>query len=136
MQQPASAPYYYPTPAPGPMPQPQPMQTTANINITIPQTPMPQPPPQPMQTPANFNITIPQMPMSGPDSMMTTCTSCKVNVSTKTDKELTNSGWIWAICMFFFGIWPCCLLPCFMSSCNSTTHKCPNCNAFIGRYSP
>jgi len=71
----------------------------------------------------------------GASSVMCVCPSCRATVTTTTVYEA--GGLCWLICFgcLFFGLWlGCCLIPFCINECKDVVHKCPNCNALIGKY--
>ncbi|KAM9455054.1 LITAF domain-containing protein [Clarias gariepinus] len=66
---------------------------------------------------------------SEPGSAM--CSSCQQQVVTVT--RPINGFITWLICgiLFFFIIWPCCLIPFCVKSCRDVEHTCPNCRKVI-----
>merc|ERR1712224_643599 len=80
-------------------------------------------------------LNYPGQPPLGPDPVRLTCPHCQQNITTAVTKD--PSGTAWAICVVccLVGCWPCA--PCFLCSDSYTesTHKCPNCGKFIGKYS-
>ena len=66
-----------------------------------------------------------------PTSM--TCPNCHNHVSTTTRTEVGGYAILWAIILFFFACWPCCLIPFCMRDCQDTVHNCPSCGVELGR---
>ena len=71
----------------------------------------------------------------GPSSMMCVCPSCHSTITTTTVYETGTLCWVICLIMLLFGLWlGCCLIPFCVDGCKDVVHKCPNCNALIGRY--
>ena len=64
------------------------------------------------------------------------CQNCGAEVRTEVKKELSQwFGWIWVIFLAFVAS-PCCWIPCVLDGFHDFTHRCPNCNAIIGKSTP
>jgi len=73
----------------------------------------------------------------GSDPARVTCPNCRESVVTSISTETSALGWLIGLGLCVIGCIPCCLIPCMcMDSMQNVTHTCPNCNTFLGRYSP
>lgn len=105
----------YPTQAPGLYPTVPPPQGPA------------QPPPQ--------QVVIVQGPINyGKNPMTMTCPHCQSSIQTAIKSEPGVLAWIIGGVLCFVGLWCCACIPCCIDDLNTVEHKCPNCNAFLGRY--
>nr|CAD2189434.1 unnamed protein product [Meloidogyne enterolobii] len=71
----------------------------------------------------------------GPHEANMECFNCKQTIRTRVINRPGLLSWLICGALALFGCWPCCVLPFCMQSCQDTEHWCPNCNAFIGKYS-
>ena len=64
------------------------------------------------------------------------CQNCGAEVRTEVKKELSPwFGWITVAILAFVST--CfCWIPCVMDGFHDFTHRCPNCNAIIGKSTP
>ncbi|XP_071446543.1 lipopolysaccharide-induced tumor necrosis factor-alpha factor homolog isoform X2 [Hetaerina americana] len=112
-------PYAPPAPQAYPEPAPQPYGFTAN------------PPP------TTSTVTVIQVPTGtilGPMSTCVTCPSCHAVVHTRVDHEPSSRTHMFAVLLCIFGLWPCCLFPYCMDSCQNSMHYCPACGSYLGSY--
>merc|ERR1712154_500543 len=73
----------------------------------------------------------------GPYPIRLTCQHCQSFVQTTTKSGTSPMGWVLGIFFLFIGCVPCALIPCCcVDSLKKVTHKCPNCNAYLGTYKP
>ncbi|KAI6176427.1 Lipopolysaccharide-induced tumor necrosis factor-alpha factor-like protein [Aphelenchoides bicaudatus] len=70
----------------------------------------------------------------GPFPASIQCPFCKFHIITKATHKAGLLAWIICCVLAFFGCWPCCICPFFLTSCKDTVHTCPNCGVFISRY--
>ncbi|GAU95093.1 hypothetical protein RvY_06770 [Ramazzottius varieornatus] len=74
-------------------------------------------------------------PQTSPDPCHVTCPSCHQHVTSLTEFEKGSLAWLIAGGLCLVGCWlGCCLIPFCVKSAQDVIHKCPNCNAFLGRY--
>ncbi|KAB5523666.1 hypothetical protein PHYPO_G00155180 [Pangasianodon hypophthalmus] len=66
----------------------------------------------------------------------TTCTFCQQQIVTMTRPVNGLLTWVIAGTLFFFCIWPFCVIPFFITSCKDIEHTCPNCKNVIYIYKP
>jgi len=72
----------------------------------------------------------------GASSVMCVCPACHATITTTTIYEAGGLCWLLCILLFLFGFClGCCLIPFCINDCKDVVHKCPNCNALIGKYS-
>nr|XP_023023473.1 lipopolysaccharide-induced tumor necrosis factor-alpha factor homolog [Leptinotarsa decemlineata] len=98
--------------------------------------PLPQQPPQ-QQMPQSNTVIVHQavLPMMlGPKPTTMVCPSCHAQITSTVQTEATTKTHLFALLLCLFACWPCCCIPYCMDSCQSQTHYCPNCNAFLGKY--
>uniref|UniRef100_A0A0K2UAJ7 LITAF domain-containing protein n=1 Tax=Lepeophtheirus salmonis TaxID=72036 RepID=A0A0K2UAJ7_LEPSM len=107
------------TGAPAPVPPPQ-YQTQG----------APQPPGQQQQIVVQYV----NAPNFGPRSVRMTCPQCQSHVQTETSSEPGPMAWVIAGVLCIVGLWPCACVPCCIEQLNCVTHKCPQCQTFLGRY--
>ncbi len=62
------------------------------------------------------------------------CPHCQCEVTTSTDSEPGPMAWVLSAILCIVGFGLCACIPCCIDSLNVVTHKCPNCNNFLGRY--
>merc|ERR1712243_375612 len=72
--------------------------------------------------------------MFGKDPMNMECPNCRAQVTTATYEEVGVFAWIAAGVMCAVGLWCCMCIPLCMDNLKDVTHKCPSCNAILGRY--
>jgi len=70
----------------------------------------------------------------GKHPMTMTCPHCQSQIQTSIRSEPGPMAWIVGGILCFFGFWCCACIPCCIDDLNQVEHKCPNCNAFLGRY--
>eukprot|EP00096_Caligus_rogercresseyi_P015442 TRINITY_DN787_c0_g1_i3.p1 TRINITY_DN787_c0_g1~~TRINITY_DN787_c0_g1_i3.p1 ORF type:complete len:167 (+),score=47.04 TRINITY_DN787_c0_g1_i3:71-571(+) len=73
-------------------------------------------------------------PNFGPRSVRMTCPQCQSQIETATSSEPGPMAWIIAGVLCIVGLWPCACVPCCIDQLNCVTHKCPQCQTFLGRY--
>jgi len=80
---------------------------------------------------------VPIQPITlGASSVMCVCPSCHATITTTIIYEAGGLCWLLCIGLFIFGFClGCCLIPFCINDCKDVVHKCPNCNAMIGKYS-
>uniref|UniRef100_A0A0A9ZGQ8 Lipopolysaccharide-induced tumor necrosis factor-alpha factor n=1 Tax=Lygus hesperus TaxID=30085 RepID=A0A0A9ZGQ8_LYGHE len=72
----------------------------------------------------------------GPDSTHMICPHCRFEIESSTTRKPGIIAYLSGFVIFLLGCWcGCCLLPCCIDSCMDVHHTCPNCNAYLGRYS-
>jgi len=92
------------------------------------------PGPMPTQPPVQ-QIVVVQGPINyGKHPMSMTCPHCQAQVQTSIRSEPGPLAWIIGGVLCFVGFWCCACIPCCIDDLNTVEHKCPNCNAFLGRY--
>jgi len=90
--------------------------------------------PPPVQQPPQ-QIVIVQGPIKyGKNPMTMTCPHCQCQIQTSIRSEPGPLAWIIGAVLCFTGFWCCACIPCCIDDLNQVEHKCPNCNAFLGRY--
>lgn len=90
--------------------------------------PAPAPMPAPMPAPV-------QPLHLGPSSTMCVCPACHATITTTTVYEAGGLCWLICLLLCVFGfVLGCCLIPFCINECKDVVHKCPNCNALIGKY--
>ena len=105
------------------MPPPQPMPGVPQP-VVYAQPPVPAPMPAPVQ-PLHL----------GPGSVMCVCPACHATITTTTVYEAGGLCWLVCLLLCIFGfVLGCCLIPFCINDCKDVVHKCPNCNALIGKY--
>ena len=60
------------------------------------------------------------------------CQYCSYEVITSVQRSPGIGAWFWAFILFFFGCWPCCLIPFCLDDCQDAVHYCPNCRRPVG----
>jgi len=79
-----------------------------------------------------------QAPSFGFRPVTMTCPNCQQNITTATDSRPSASAWVvravLCVVLCLVGLWPCACIPCCVGSMQKVSHKCPNCNHFLGRY--
>eukprot|EP00090_Calanus_glacialis_P024266 TRINITY_DN37690_c0_g1_i1.p1 TRINITY_DN37690_c0_g1~~TRINITY_DN37690_c0_g1_i1.p1 ORF type:complete len:131 (+),score=37.67 TRINITY_DN37690_c0_g1_i1:32-394(+) len=73
-------------------------------------------------------------PTFGEQAVTTVCRNCQANITTSTSSETGTIAWISAGVLCVIGFWCCFWIPLTMDSLKDVTHKCPNCNAVVGKY--
>jgi len=93
------------------------------------------PPPQMQQAPPVVTQVqyLPQ-PVFGFRPIDMVCPHCQHNITTATDGEPSVMAWIAGGILCALQFYCCMCIPCWIDSCQTVTHKCPNCNKFLGRY--
>jgi len=79
-------------------------------------------------------VIVPSPLQVGRDPVSLTCPHCQANITTDIRVEAGTVAWVSA---GFLCAMSCCLLawlPLCMPSLKDVTHRCPNCNALIGRF--
>jgi lipopolysaccharide-induced tumor necrosis factor-alpha factor len=66
--------------------------------------------------------------------MTMTCPHCQSQIQTSIRSEPGPLAWIIGAVLCFTMFWCCACIPCCIDDLNQVEHKCPNCNAFLGRY--
>ncbi|KAH8411067.1 hypothetical protein KR222_011752 [Zaprionus bogoriensis] len=79
-----------------------------------------------MQTPIQNNL--------GRMPAMATCPSCHARQMTTVKHEPSTKTHLLAMAICLVGGICCCCIPYCVDSCQSATHLCPSCGAFIGTY--
>ncbi|XP_062865647.1 lipopolysaccharide-induced tumor necrosis factor-alpha factor homolog [Trichomycterus rosablanca] len=124
--------YLYPT-------QPQ-MNTTFVNNISMVQ---PQPQPAMVIQPQPTIVVQPQPVMVQPTVLYTSpsevstrmkCTYCQQDIVTMTESVNSTTTWVVCALLFFFLIWPFCLIPFCVKSCKDVKHTCPLCRNVVHIY--
>uniref|UniRef100_A0AC35FGE0 LITAF domain-containing protein n=1 Tax=Panagrolaimus sp. PS1159 TaxID=55785 RepID=A0AC35FGE0_9BILA len=113
---------------------PSPITTiTASINSSNnPSSPFHVPLPSPIKTKTVY-ITIPLPELdSKPQRMI--CPNCRNQIKTKVTYKSSESAWASCCLLACFGCCLCCLLPFCLDSFKDIEHKCPKCDAYIGKY--
>jgi len=125
------APPMYPNAAEMPPGQPQ-AQPVAYVAPTAQPVAYSAPAPVVQPVPA----VVPVQPISlGSSSVMCVCPSCHATITTTTIYEAGALCWLLCFGLFLFGFClGCCLIPFCINDCKDVVHKCPNCNALIGKY--
>ncbi|XP_035990757.1 lipopolysaccharide-induced tumor necrosis factor-alpha factor homolog [Fundulus heteroclitus] len=62
------------------------------------------------------------------------CQYCQIPVVTSTEYKVGMCTWLIAGGLCIFGIWPCCLIPFCVPSCQDVQHSCPTCNNVLYIY--
>jgi len=88
----------------------------------------------PMQQPAQQIVIVQGNINYGKHPMTMTCPHCQSQIQTSIRSEPGPMAWIIGGVLCFFGFWCCACIPCCIDDLNQVEHKCPNCNAFLGRY--
>merc|ERR1711874_152051 len=70
----------------------------------------------------------------GPEPVTTVCNNCHANITTSTHPETGLVAWISAGVLCAVGFWCCFWIPLAMNSLKDVTHKCPSCNAVVGKH--
>ncbi|CAJ0934776.1 unnamed protein product, partial [Mesorhabditis belari] len=82
-----------------------------------------------------FQQPIPIDPRSlGPYPTVVTCPNCKQVNPTTTFAEPGLLTWLVCCGTAIIGLWPCCLLPFCVDSCQDSEHRCGKCKKYIGTY--
>lgn len=72
----------------------------------------------------------------GSESTHMICPHCYAEIDTATRTEPGMIAYISGLVIALLGgFCGCCLIPCCIDSCMAVHHTCPNCNAYLGRYS-
>ncbi|EFX82793.1 hypothetical protein DAPPUDRAFT_48931 [Daphnia pulex] len=72
----------------------------------------------------------------GPGTTHTVCPHCHAEIDTSVRTEPGLIAWLSGGLLVLFGCWlGCCLIPCCIPECMNVHHACPNCKAYLGRYS-
>jgi len=72
----------------------------------------------------------------GPGSTHMVCPHCHAEIDTAVRTEPGLLAWLSGGLLLLMGCWlGCCLIPCCIPECMSTHHNCPNCKAYLGRFS-
>ena len=62
------------------------------------------------------------------------CPSCKSIIVTETTETISGSGWLAAFLMCVaVPLCICAWIPLIKSECKTTSHRCPECGAHLGR---
>ncbi|KAF6022900.1 hypothetical protein EB796_018786 [Bugula neritina] len=72
-------------------------------------------------------------PMLGTNPTAIQCPRCQANVVTQPHYQSGVLTWLIAGLLFFFFLWPFCLIPFCINDCKDVVHTCPNCKSHIGR---
>nr|ACO14727.1 LITAF homolog [Caligus clemensi] len=86
------------------------------------------------QQPQQIVVQYVNAPNFGPRSVRMTCPQCQSQIQTATSSEPGPMAWIIAGVLCIIGLWPCACVPCCIEQLNCVTHKCPQCQTFLGRY--
>ncbi|CAF4461668.1 unnamed protein product [Rotaria magnacalcarata] len=89
----------------------------------------PPPPPMSMTQPVYIGAPI---AIVGDYPMQCTCSQCRRQIVTRTEKKSGLLVWISCGVLFVFGFWVCCFIPFCIDACKDTEHYCPSCNAMLG----
>ncbi|KAH9402052.1 hypothetical protein TYRP_016626 [Tyrophagus putrescentiae] len=74
-------------------------------------------------------------PALGPESCRHKCPACHANVMTSTKSVPGTLTWILCIVLVLIGcICGCCLIPFYMDDCLDVEHRCPSCDAYLGKH--
>jgi len=76
-----------------------------------------------------------QAPRYGFRPVNMTCPHCNQNITTATQSEPSAMAYVISAVLCVLQLYCCVCIPCCIDSLQSTTHKCPNCKHFLGRYS-
>lgn len=68
----------------------------------------------------------------GNNSELLTCPNCGTVMNTRIHRRPGVLAWASATCMFFFILWPFCVVPFFVPRCQDTVHECSSCGTYIG----
>nr|BAN20725.1 unkown protein [Riptortus pedestris] len=72
----------------------------------------------------------------GPDPSNTNCPNCQVQVTTAVQVKDSIAAYALGTFIALAGCFcGCCLIPCHMEVFKIYEHKCPRCNAYLGKYS-
>ena len=66
--------------------------------------------------------------------MTMTCPHCQCQIQTSIRSEPGLLAWIFGGFLCLIGFWPCACIPCCIDDFNQVEHRCPNCNAYLGRF--
>merc|ERR1712061_650486 len=77
----------------------------------------------------------PMPPKVGKNPEVVTCLNCRAQVQTRVNRNLSQNGWIWSFVLWFV-TGCCCFIPCVMDGFHDYEHKCPKCNAIMGKAMP
>ena len=61
------------------------------------------------------------------------CSACRQLIVTKTEHRISGGTWCMCCLIFFIGGFLCFFIPFLKKSCKDVVHRCPQCNAEIGR---
>jgi lipopolysaccharide-induced tumor necrosis factor-alpha factor len=93
------------------------------------------PPPQHQQAlPVVTQVQYLPQPVFGFRPIDMVCPHCQHNITTATDGEPSAMAWIIGGVLCALQFYCCMCIPCCIDSLQTVTHKCPNCNKFLGRY--
>lgn len=62
------------------------------------------------------------------------CQFCGREVMSAVRSQPGIAAWVSCGILCIVGLWPCCLYPFCIDSCNDKYHVCPECNRIMGKY--
>ena len=92
------------------------------------------PSPTPSRTPSQQILVVPGAINYGKHPLRMTCPNCQRQIQTSIESEPGPMAWIIGGVLCLLGLCCCACIPCCIDDFNQVEHKCPNCNAFLGRY--
>lgn len=84
-----------------------------------------------MQAPQTFGQ---HLTMFYRDPVTTVCPNCRASITTSVAIETGTVAWISAGILCAIGLCLCAPIPLCLGSMKDAIHRCPNCNAVVGRY--
>jgi len=117
-----------------PPPPPPPSYQYAQPYPQSPPHPQSMPPPvyQPQQT--TYVVAVQPNQAWGLFPQACLCQFCGREVISAVRSEPGIAAWVSCGIMCIVGLWPCCLYPFCIDSCNDKYHVCPECNRIMGKY--
>eukprot|EP00088_Acartia_fossae_P041330 TRINITY_DN4323_c0_g2_i1.p1 TRINITY_DN4323_c0_g2~~TRINITY_DN4323_c0_g2_i1.p1 ORF type:complete len:192 (-),score=58.53 TRINITY_DN4323_c0_g2_i1:306-815(-) len=122
-------------PPPGPSAMYPPLPPDQNKGMPAAQQAQAQmPPPGQQQAPVVTQVQYLPQPNFGFRPINMVCPHCQHNITTSTDGEPSVMAWVIGGVLCALQFYCCMCIPCCIDSLQTVTHKCPNCDKFLGRY--